>query len=219
VEAERHVRTAIEINPGYGTAHLVYSVILASMGRIDEAIEHDQLAMQVDPMSMIVHWNAVGTLVMARRYDDAMALAKQAIQLDPQSPLPHGGMAHIHELKGEYGAALDIYEQFLPESEGGKALVAKMRRAYAASGPAGYWRTVYESSGKAGGPPRAQSVQLAACSIQMGDLDRAMKHLEEAFKEHAADLLWLNVEPTFDPLRSDPRFQALVQRVGLVSRS
>jgi adenylate cyclase len=218
-EAERHVRTAIEIYPGYGTAHLVYSVILASLGRLDEAMEQDQLAMQVDPMSMIVHWNAVGTLVMARRFDDAMALAKRAIELDPQSPLPQGGMAHIHELKGEYEAALDIYERVLPEDMGGKPLVAKMRRAYATSGPKGYWRVVYESMAKLGGPPRANSVRLAVASANMGDIDRAMEFLQRAYQERAADLLWLKVEPTFDPLRSDPRFQALVQRVDSASRS
>ncbi len=218
-EAERQVQTAIEINPGYGTAHLVYSVILASMGRLDEAIEQDHLAMQVDPMSMIVHWNAVGTLVMARRYDDAMALAKRALELDPQSPLPQGGMAHIHELRGEYEAALDIYERVLPESEGGKALVAKIRQAYATSGPAGYWRAVYESVGKRSGPPRSHTMQLAIYCAQMGDADGALKHLEQAFREHLADLLWLNVEPSLDPIRSDPRFQALARRVGLASRT
>jgi len=218
-EAERHIRTAIEINPGYGTAHLVYSVILASMGRLNEAIEHDQLAMQVDPMSMIVHWNAVSTLVMARRYDEAIALAKRAMELDPSSPLPQGGTAHIHELKGEYEAAMDIYERVLPEAMGGKALVAKMRQAYATSGSKGYWRVVYESMAKVGGPPRGNTIQLAVACAHMGDLDLAMKHLERAYEEHEADLLWLNVEPSFDPLRSDPRFQALARRVGLVTRT
>ena len=215
-EAERQVRAAIDINPGYSTAHLVCSVILASTGRIDEAMQHDQLALQVDPLSMIVHWNAVSTLLIARRYDEAMDQARQAIVLDPHSPLPQGGMAHIHEIKGEYEAALDIYEKVLPESEGGKALVAKMRRAYAAAGPVGYWRTVYEWGSAHKG---TQPVQLALASLRMGDTDRAMKHLEQAFSERAADLLWIKVEPTFDPLRSDPRFQALVRRVGLVTQS
>ena len=215
--AEQQVRTAIDINPGYGTAHIVYSVILASMGKLDEAIAQDQLATQVDPMSMIAHWNAVSTLVMARRFDDAIALAKRAMELDPQSLLPQGGTAHIHELKGEYGAALDIYERVLPESEGGKALVAKMRQAYATSGPKGYWRVVYEARLKAGGSQNA--VQLAVACGYVGDIDRAMKYLDQAYEERQADLLWINVEPSFDPLRSDPRFQALVQRVDSASRS
>jgi serine/threonine protein kinase len=69
------------------------------------------------------------------------------------------------------------------------------------------------------GPPRSNPVQLAVYCSHMGEIDRAMGYLEKAFEEHAADLLWLNVEPSFDPLRADPRFQALVRRVGLVSRS
>lgn len=216
-EAERQVRTAIDINPGYGTAYLVYSVILASMGRLDAAMEQDRLAMQVDPMSMIAHWNAVSTLVMARRYDDAIALAKRAVELDPQSPLPQGGTAHIHELRGEYGAALDIYESLLPEDMGGKALVAKMRQAYATSGPKGYWRVVYES--RVNRRPPMNAVQLAVACASMGDMNRAMEYLNRAYDERSADLLWLNVEPSFDPFRSDPRFQELVRRVDLVKRT
>jgi tetratricopeptide (TPR) repeat protein len=218
-EAERHVRTAIEINPGYGTAHLVYSVILSAMGRLDEATEQDQLAMQVDPMSMIVVWNAVGTLMKERRYDDAMALTKRAVDLDPESPLPRGGIAQLHELRGEYEAALDLYEKFLPESEGGKALVARMRQAYAASGPTGYWRVLYEHNTKPGLPQPANLVPLAVVCARMGDMDTAMKYLERAFKERSADLLWLKVDPVFDPFRPDPRFQALVRRVDSALRS
>jgi eukaryotic-like serine/threonine-protein kinase len=215
-EAERQVRTAIEINPGYGTAYLVYSVILASMGRLDEAMKQDQLAMQVDPMSMLSHWNAVSTLVMARRYDDAIALAKRAVELDPRSPLPQGGTAHILELRGEYEAALDIYDKFLPEDMGGKALVAKLRRAYAASGPKGYWRVIYDSRV---GRPGVNAIQLAVACAYMGDIDRAMGYLNRAYDERLADLLWLHVEPSFDPLRSDPRFQELVRRVDLAKRT
>ena len=79
-EAERHVRQAIQLNPGYSTAHLVFSVILATSGRLNEAIEQDRLAMDLDPLSFVISWNAAGTLFFARRYDESIAQTKRALR-------------------------------------------------------------------------------------------------------------------------------------------
>jgi tetratricopeptide (TPR) repeat protein len=212
IEAEKHILRAIELKPSYSTAHLVYSVLLATAGRLDEAIEQDRLAIELDPFSLIIHWNASGTLFLARRYDEALAAADRALVVEPGSVRVWlGGVLRIHEQKGDYRAALDVIEKHLPEDEGGKALAAKMRQAYEAGGPTGYWRAALDHTLAMGG--HTDPVQLAFFYTHLGENSRAIDQLERAYAERNGDIPFINVTPSFDPLRSDPRFKALVERV------
>jgi TolB-like protein/tetratricopeptide (TPR) repeat protein len=214
-ESERQVLRAIELNPGYSTAHLIYSVILAASGRLDAAIEQDRLAMELDPLSVIINWNTAATLTQARRYDDALKQANRTVELDSGSEFMHGSLLRIYEQTGNYKAALDLLERFLPESEGGKPFVAKLRREYAASGPTGYWRAVLDHALSKGTPPPGSEVRMAMFHAQLGERDRAIGYLERAFAQHSGDMVFIKVEPCFDGIRDDPRFQALVRRVGI----
>jgi len=218
-EAEHHVKRAIQINPGYSTAHLVYSVILCTAGRINEAIEQDALATSLDPLSLIVNWNASSTLFYARRYDEALAQAKRAAQLDPTSMLPQGSLGRIYEQMGNYEGDLDIMDHYLPESSGGKAVVAKLRHAYETEGVPGYWRVMLELHTRQGPMHRGDAIGLAMIYTKMGDRARALTELERAFADHSGDMIFINIEPCFDPLRNEPRFKALIRRVGQTPRA
>ena len=214
IEAERHIQRAIELNPSYSTAHLVYSVLLLTAGRIDEAIEQDRRAIELDPFSLIVHWNASGTLFSARRYDEALAQANRALEVEPGSlRVWLGGVLRIHEQTGNYEAALDLLEKHLPEEDGGRALVASMRQAYEARGPAGYWQTALDQTLAHTKGGRTDPVQLAYFYSHLGDRSRAIDYLERAYAEHNGDVPFIMVQPAFDALRGDPRFQALVRRI------
>jgi len=215
--AERHVRRAIELNPGYGTAHLVYSVLLLTGGRVDEALEQDRIAMQIDPLSLIVHWNAVGTLMSAGKLDEALALANQTFARNPESEVSQSGLVRVHEVRGEYEKALQLIRKYVPESE--RVLADRVEKAYREGGPKGYYRAYYEIASGMKGKPGAPEPKLAMLAANMGDLETAMKHLDRAYAEHNSDLLFLNVERCYDPMRKDPRFQALVRRVGLTPRA
>jgi len=214
-QAEQHVRRAIEINPGYAVGHLVYSAMLVTQNRTAEAITQDSLALELDPLSTIITWNAIGTYCQARRYKDAEALARHALALDPGSAVFQGSLLHIAELKGDYPAALDLMDEYLPESEGGKARAAAARRAFEASGEAGYWRASRDYWLGRGKTAPLSDVAYAMMYAKTGEPDRAMEHLERAYRDRVGDLLYIGVEPNFDPLRNDPRFQALVRRIGV----
>jgi len=207
------------INPGYSTAHLVYSVILATAGRIDEAIEQDALAASLDPLSLIVNWNASSTLFYARRYDEALAQAKRAAGLAPSSTLPLASLGRIYEQMGNYKAELDIMEDYLTESAGGKAVVAKLRQAYETGGLKGFWSLMLQLHNPHGPMHRGDAINLAMIYTRLGDNARALTELEKAYAEHTGDMIFINIEPCFDPLRGEPRFQALVRRVGLTPRA
>jgi len=194
-------------------AHVVYSSVLCSEGRMSEATAHDRQALELDPLSTLINWHAIGRLCEARRYDDALALANRALTIDPGSEAIRSQVFHVYEVKGDYARAIDVLDKYLPETEGGRERVAAMRRAYAASGRAGYWRATldYVLSGKKGAS--MSETATAMLYAQVGDFDHAMELLERAYEQHSGDLLYLGVEPYFDPMRSDPRFQALMHRV------
>jgi serine/threonine-protein kinase len=218
-EAEHHVQHAIMINPGYSTAHLVYSVILCTAGRINEAIEQDALAASLDPLSLIVNWNASSTLFYARRYDEALAQAKRAAELVPTSTLPRASLGRIYEQMGNYKAELDIMENYFPESEGGKPVVAKLRKAYETGGLKGFYGLMLQLHDPNGPMHRGDAINLAMIYTKLGDHARALTELEKAFAEHTGDMIFVNIEPCFDPLRGEPRFQALIRRMGLAPRA
>jgi tetratricopeptide (TPR) repeat protein len=213
-EAERHLLRAIELNPSYSTARLVYSVILQTAGRFDEAIEQDRRGIELDPFSLIIQWNAGGTLFTARRYQEALAQAHRALELEPNSlRIWMGGVLRIREQMGDFEAALDVLEQHLPEEAGGKARAAAMRKAYAARGPAGYWQAAVDFALADARSRPADPVTMAFLYSQLGDRARAIDYLERAYDEHNSDVPFINVQPGFDPLRGEPRFQALVRRI------
>lgn len=183
-----------------------------SDARIDEAIEQDRRALELDPFSLVINWNASSTLYLAGRYDEALAQMRRTQEMFPGSPPAQGSMLRIYEQKGDYVAALDLLERFLPEADGRKALAAKLPSAYAASGAAGYWRAVLKYRLSA---PRPSPVTLAMVYTRLGDSKRAIDWLERAYEEHSGDMVFVRAEPCFAALRSDPRFQSLVRRVGL----
>ncbi|HEU4725017.1 MAG TPA: protein kinase [Candidatus Eisenbacteria bacterium] len=211
--AERELKRAIELNPGYSTARLVYSVLLTTQARVDEALEQDRLAMQSDPLSVFIHWNAVGTLLSARRFAEASALADRTFELDPTSPLSQSGLVRVREMRGDYPGALMYLKKYMPKEFGGAELVAKAEKAYAADGPTGYWKALLDHHSAHRVGPAASPTRLAMLAAGAGEKKRAIDYLEAAYAQHLSDVLFLRVEPCWDPLRTEPRFQALVARV------
>ena len=175
--------------------------------------------MELDPFSVIVNWNAIGTLVLGHRYDEALAQARHTLEISPDAELVNGSFLRIYENQGDYEKALDLRDKFLPERFGGSKLSTEMRRMYTQSGPRGYWQAVLNfmlsmNHGNVA-ESKAMDVGLAYAYAHLGDRERALAHLESAYASRSGDMLYLKVEPSFDPLHDDPRFQALVRRVGI----
>ncbi len=164
-----------------------------------------------------MNWNASSTLYFGRRYDEALAQAKRAAQLDPTSMLPKGSLGRIYEQMGNYKAELDLMDDYVPESEGGKAVVARLRQAYETGGVKGYWTLMLELHRQHMG--NRDPIHFAMIYARLGDNARALTELERAFAEHSGDMIFINVEPSFDPIRNEPRFKALVRRMGLTPRA
>jgi hypothetical protein len=117
-------------------------------------------------------------------------------------------------MTGQFEKELDVMEKLMPMGMHG-GLVAKLREGYAKGGAAGYWRTTLQML-LAGNSQ--DKVRIAEVYAKLGDRGQALTYLEKGLAEHSGDMVFINVEPGFDSIRDDPRFKALIRRVGFPPR-
>ncbi|MBS1839761.1 MAG: winged helix-turn-helix domain-containing protein [Acidobacteria bacterium] len=220
--AEHEFRRAIELNPNDARAHFFYSnSFLSPMGRHEEAIAEIRKAMELDPFSGSIHSFMGTTLVWARKYEEALAESKECTEMFPGMAINHERLAHVYTYLGRYEEAIaeDTRAKILagetPQNATRQA--AELRRALASKGPKGYWKKLLEFSRLPVNPPEAYTLpqQLALIHTRLGQKEEALKLLEKAYSERGLSVTELGVEPAFDPLRSDPRYQNLLSLLGL----
>jgi tetratricopeptide (TPR) repeat protein len=186
-----------------------------SMGQFDEAIAHVRRAQELDPVSL-VKITAVGqVLLVARRYDEAIEQCKTAIEMDPNLGFAHWllGLAYVY--KGAYEPAIVALQKSIPLSGDGPDEPAALGFAYALSGKTGEARKILDELNQRSERKYLSPTVIASLYGALGEKDRAFALLEKAYDERDFLLVLLKVEPLFDPLRSDPRFTTLMQRVGV----
>jgi len=222
--AEKEYRQAIERNPGYANAHYFYGYLyLVAVGRMDEAIAEVKKALELDPLSLIINTNLGHTYYFARQYDKALEQYRKTVEMDPN----FGGglrwkLATLYEQLGRYEEAIPEHQKNFAVRWGSSAeaaaMAAEVRKAYLQSGPKGYWQRRLELAiqrQRRSPEPYQSAMDLAGLYSRLGDKDKAFEWLEKAYQDVDEDLLILKVDPMFDPLRSDSRFQDLLRRIGL----
>jgi serine/threonine-protein kinase len=217
--AESEFKRAIELDPTYATARFWYAQLLGSLGRPDESVNQIQRAREIDPFSAIIQANSVRVLVWARRFDRAIEEGRKAVRDNPTFPpahfflgLAYDGTGMIREAAAEYRRAADLLGQ---EPQGiwhrGRAEALEGKRAQALA-------TIDELNDTAARRYVAPSY-IATMFICLGDKDRAFEWLERACEDHSYDIVYLNVDPLFDGVRTDPRFPDLLRKAGLAPRA
>ncbi|HKW32462.1 MAG TPA: winged helix-turn-helix domain-containing protein [Candidatus Acidoferrum sp.] len=212
--SEKEYRRAIELNPNYATAHHWYAEHLMWLGRFDEALRESEKARQLDPLSLIIAADNGAILYFSRRYDRAIEQFHAVLRKDPSF--------HTANLVVYACVENGMFDQALTDAE-------KLRPVYG-EGP-WYWSTLAYIYGRAGRSERARRevekleklnrrqpldpVTMLWAHLGVGDKEEALADLQGAYSGHFTFLTALKVEPGFDPLRRDPRFQDLLQRVGL----
>ncbi len=214
--AEREFKRAIQLNPGYGMAHLWYSWYLVYMGRFDEAIAQANRARELDPLSLLANWNLGNTLFFARQYDRALELCHRVLEMDPNYERAHFTLARIYEQKGLYKEARAEYQKRSDLSPHRLWDLIVIAGTYAGSGEKRKAKELLAQALKEKPIEGDQHAFLfARAYLKLGEKDQAFKWLEKAYENRDWPLVQLNVAPQWDPIRSDPRFQNLVRRVGL----
>jgi DNA-binding winged helix-turn-helix (wHTH) protein/TolB-like protein/Flp pilus assembly protein TadD len=215
-EAERLSRKAIALEPDYATAHQWYGVhYLAPMGRLEEAIAETRRARQLDPLSPVFNAFVGASLYFARRYDEAIDECRKTIDLHPDFGVAHWYLGRAHLQKRQVPQALAGLQKAVTLSGGSPQMKGSLGVGYAVAGDrAAAERTLRELE-TLRAESYASALDLADIHVALGDHERAFGWLDQAAEERAFHLIYLKVWPELDPLRPDPRFQALIRRLGL----
>jgi TolB-like protein/DNA-binding winged helix-turn-helix (wHTH) protein/Flp pilus assembly protein TadD len=211
--AEKEFLRAIELNPGYATAHHWYAWHLSHTGRNQEAIAEMRKAEDLDPLSLIINSDLAELLVLAHSYDESIRQSRKTIEMDPNFALAHNQLGQAYFQKQMYAPAIAELEKSVQLSGGSPTCIANLARAYAASGRRSEAEKLLSDLKKRSSPSASLASQIAIVYAALGDRDQAMNWLEKGYDERFNPGVLLR--PGFDPLRSDSRFQDLLRRIGL----
>jgi DNA-binding winged helix-turn-helix (wHTH) protein/Tfp pilus assembly protein PilF len=212
--AEKEFKRALELDSSNAQAHQWYAEFLSLMGRHAEAIAEIQTAEQLDPLAMIIYHQAGQVFQAAHQYDKALEQYRRALQIQPGFGPTYSAMAIAYRRQGHYQASLEASRQAdLYWNPGGTSMpdLEKVARAYSKSGKRGFLIATLEFEKKHPGPTYYAAWDYA----QLGDNEQALQWLQKSFQAREIDILGVRNDPEFDSLRGDPRFQKLVQAIGL----
>jgi TolB-like protein/DNA-binding winged helix-turn-helix (wHTH) protein/Flp pilus assembly protein TadD len=210
--AGKEFQRAIELSPGYATAHHWYAWHLTLLGRYDEAIVEMRKAENLDPLSLIINADLAELLVLAHSYDESIQQSRKTIEMDPNFALAHNQLGQAYLQKQMYDQAIAELQRAGDLSGGSPISIANLARAYVASGKKSEAVKLLGDLKKRSNPGYSNASEIAMIYASLGDTDQAMNWLEKGYEERFNPGVLLR--PGFDPLRSDSRFQNLVHRVG-----
>jgi serine/threonine protein kinase/Tfp pilus assembly protein PilF len=212
--SEREIRRAIDLNPSYADAHRVYGMFLIERGQLEEGITELQRALELDPISIGNNrWLGYG-LYFARRYDEAIEQLRKTLELEPNyvSGLTVLGGAYV--AKSEYQEATTEFEKALMISPGDAQVLWRIGYTYGLMHRKAEAQKIIDQLSNKGYFP---AVAMASIYTGLDEKEKAFQWLEKSYQEHSnsGPFLFIKVDPVFDPLRSDPRFQDLLRRMNL----
>jgi serine/threonine protein kinase/Flp pilus assembly protein TadD len=213
--AEQGWRKAIELNPGYSTAHLWLALYLAAVERMDEALSEIRLALEMDPLSRVINLNLARILHFARQFDDAIRQCRKTIDMYPDYLIAHRRLGMSYGEKGMFDEAEAEFKKALAISEDDSETMSAMAYAYAAAGRVDDARVILARLNDLAKESYVSPYSLARVYIGLDEIDEAFECLEKTYQERHGILTYLKVEPIFDRLRADARFADLSLKIGL----
>jgi tetratricopeptide (TPR) repeat protein len=211
--AGREFQRAIELNPGYATAHHWYAWHLALEHRFDDALAEMRKAQSLDPLSLVINADLAELLEIAHSYDESIQQSKRTIELDPSFGLAYNHLGQAYLQKHMNSEAIAELEKAVQLSGGSPTCIANLARAYAAAGQRDKAMDLLRQLESKSKGMYSHGPEMAMIYASLGDDDQAMKWLQKGYEERFNPGVLLR--PGLDQLRSDPRFVELVQRVGL----
>jgi TolB-like protein/Flp pilus assembly protein TadD len=214
-QSVKEFKRAVELNPNYATAHHWYGrLTLVMLGQLDHAMAEVKRAYELDPVSSIIHSDLGGVNYMARRYDEAIKQLRSTVEIDPEFYFAHRYLGMALELKGDTGRAIAEYKKALELNDDPSGL-AFIAHAEASMGHQNEARALLAQLTDAATKRYAQPYAFALVHLALGEREQALDWLERAVEERGATYFnFIKVDPFFDPLRGDPRFEAVVQKVA-----
>jgi TolB-like protein/Flp pilus assembly protein TadD len=214
-EAEREFKRTFELNPTYPSAHHFYAVHLMCMGREEEAIAEERRALELDPLSLTFRHNLARALHYAHRDEEAIAEEQGVLDMDSNFYQAHTLLGWVFLAKGQQEEAVAELRTASELSRGALIALANLGYAQGVTGNRPEAVMTLERLRELSTERHVPGYQFAILSSGLGEKDQAFACLEEAYQQRSNYLLFLKVIDTMVPLRSDPRFQQLLRRIGL----
>jgi serine/threonine-protein kinase len=217
LDAEREFKRAIEVNPGYATAHQRYSLLLTVMGQMDEAIAEIKRAQELDPLSLIINTDVGLIFYIARQYDQAIEQCRNVIEMDPNFGVAHFALGLAYEQKGVHDEAISELQKAITASGGITVMTGALGHTYAVSDKKDKAQKILDELKKLSKRRYVSPYSIATIYIGLGEKDQAFEWLQKAYDDRSVWLIHLHVkvDPRLDSLRSDPRFTELLKKMGL----
>jgi adenylate cyclase len=211
--AEAELKRAIELNPNSGNAYDFYGLMLAALERYDEALEMQRRAHELDPLAH--RMDIVTTLLRAGRYDEALRAITRVLEVEPHFPLAHATLGWVHLLSGRPDEGIAELEQAVSLAAEHTLYLAQLGQAYARVGRTGDAREVLRRLEELSRQRYVSPYHMAYVHTGLGEHEQAMDWLERAYEERAGGVFGMKGSFLFAPLRSHPRFRALLGKMNL----
>ncbi len=212
--SEAHFRRAVELQPTYANAHDGYSFYFKATAQHERALRACREAQKLDPLSLFAGVSLAWAFYFARDYAAAVAENRRALELDPRFIFAHWNLGVALAQAGAFGEAAAALERAVEHSGGGLTFRAHLGYVYALAGRRREAELLLEEFERLSATRYVAAYYSAIIHLGLGDDGRALDLLARAFEERTGFLVFLRVEPMFDPLREDPRFKELEQRIG-----
>ncbi len=218
--AEREFQRAIELDPRNATAHYFYGFgVLAPMGRIDQGIAELKKSLEIDPLALVVNANLGRLYFWQRQYDRALQQYRRTLEIDPRFPLLRARIVEWYEVQGMYEKAIEESGSIVAPFRGlpgvSRDTSDSLRRGYLTGGAKGYWQARLDLAKTASREEWVFPSRVALIYAHLGQMDRAFEWLTKGVDQFEENTTRMNPDPAFDVMRGDPRFAALVRKMGL----
>jgi TolB-like protein/DNA-binding winged helix-turn-helix (wHTH) protein/Tfp pilus assembly protein PilF len=214
-ESEREFKRAVELNPNYATAHEWYSYYLLALGRMEQAWTEVNRARELDPLSVVINTDVGFNYFYRHDYDGAIGQLRQTLAVSPKFPLAHLWLGRAYQQKKMYPEAIDEFNKTDEALPGWVVTLAGTGNAYGEWGHQAEAKQVLIRLDQMSRGKYVTPYGVALVYAGLGDKEQAFAWLNKAYEGRNHWLVWLDRDPRWDRLRSDPRFADLKKRVGL----
>jgi TolB-like protein/Tfp pilus assembly protein PilF len=213
-QASREFQRAIELNHNYAIAHQQYgNVLLTALGRFDEAIAQGKRAVELDPLSLVINADFGVDYYFARRYDEAVAQARKTLEMDPGYYYAHINLGQALEMKGARDAAIAEYQKARTLNDD-PYILGLLSRSYGLSGNQTEAQKILNQLKELSTHRYVAAYSFALNYLGLDNKEEAFSWLEKSYQDRAgSDIGWIRIDPLLDPLRGDPRFEAIAEKI------
>lgn len=212
---KREAERAIELNPNSHDGHSAYAQYLKAKGQYPEFLATIKRAQELDPLSPINNLDVAEAFYFSRRYDDAIRQCEKTLELNPYFFLTYHVWARALEQMGQHAQAIEKYKQAIEMTGRDPHVLASLGHVYASAGQREQAHKILDELLAISRQRYLPSYLIAKIYAGLGDVDETLAWLEKGYQERYFLMTWLNGEPQFDSVRSDPRFADLLRRIGI----